>query len=86
MLFDFGQHTMIPGFSPSHSISGASLLSERRNVYAWASAGSDDCLIDKRDVMVNRLLDWAEQARSHGRDNRSEDLTLLAWDAYERIA
>ena len=40
----------------------------------------------ERDIIINRLLDWAEEARSRGREQRSEELTLLAWEAYERLS
>ena len=38
-----------------------------------------------RDTVVNRILDWAEQARLLNRLQRSNELTRLAWEAYETL-
>jgi len=37
-----------------------------------------------RDKTVNRLLDWAEDARMAGRRERAEYLLSLAWEAFDR--
>jgi hypothetical protein len=37
-----------------------------------------------RASIVNRLLDWSEQARRLGRVQRAECLVCLAWQAYDR--
>ena len=37
------------------------------------------------EAFVNRLLDWADEARRRGRRQRAEDLVCLAWEAYERM-
>jgi hypothetical protein len=38
-----------------------------------------------RATIVNRMLDWSDEARANGRVRRAEDLVCLAWEAYERI-
>ena len=38
-----------------------------------------------RETIVNRLLDWAEDARARGRERRAEYLVCLAWEAYDRV-
>jgi len=37
-----------------------------------------------RATIVNRLLDWSDEARATGRVPRAEYLVWLAWDAYDR--
>lgn len=37
-----------------------------------------------RDTIVNRLLDWSNEARRVGRVERAEYLVCLAWEAYDR--
>jgi hypothetical protein len=38
-----------------------------------------------RGSIVNRLLDWSDEARRLGRVRRAEYLVCLAWDAYDRV-
>lgn len=38
-----------------------------------------------RATIVNRLLDWSDEARATGRLRRAEYLVCLAWDAYDRV-
>jgi len=38
-----------------------------------------------RDTIINRLLDWSEEARRAGRVRRAEFLVCLAWEAYDRV-
>jgi hypothetical protein len=33
--------------------------------------------------VIERLLDWCEQARRSGRERRADALLLLAWKAYD---
>ena len=35
------------------------------------------------NVIVDRLLDWAEQARDKSRDVRADTLIEMAWQAYK---
>lgn len=37
-----------------------------------------------RATIVNRMLDWSDEARAKGRVQRAEYLVCLAWDAYEQ--
>ena len=39
-----------------------------------------------RATIVNRMLDWSDEARATGRVRRAEYLVCLAWDAYERVS
>ena len=36
-------------------------------------------------TIVNRLLDWSDEARRLGRVRRAEYLVCLAWEAYDRV-
>ena len=38
-----------------------------------------------REAIVNRLLDWSDEARRLGRVRRAEYLVCLAWEAYDRV-
>lgn len=38
-----------------------------------------------RDTIVNRLLDWSDNARRLGRVRRADYLVCLAWEAYDRV-
>lgn len=38
-----------------------------------------------RDTIINRLLDWAAEAREQGRLRRYDYLVCLAWEAYDRV-
>ncbi len=38
-----------------------------------------------RGTIVNRLLDWSDEARRLGRVRRAEYLVGLAWEAYGRV-
>ncbi len=51
----------------------------RASVVAWSRACSE------REKVVNRLLDWADEARRQGRMRRADFLVCLAWDAYDRV-
>ena len=90
MPFDFGQNSQLLAF-PSRSYTGETRVPGKSHDTVWSPAAGVGMKMagfwnsEKRDVMVNRLLDWAEQARAHGHENRSEELTLLAWEAYERL-
>jgi hypothetical protein len=39
-----------------------------------------------RETVVNRLLDWHDEARRAGRAERADFLVYLAWEAYDRLA
>ena len=38
-----------------------------------------------RGTIVNRLLDWSDEARRLGRVRRAEYLVDLAWEAHDRV-
>ena len=38
------------------------------------------------DAVVERLAEWADEARQSGRTVRADNLLLLAWEAYDRPA
>jgi hypothetical protein len=52
---------------------------------AVASVGAHAHARFDREKIVNRLLDWAEEAREQGRARRADYLVCLAWDAYDRV-
>jgi hypothetical protein len=37
------------------------------------------------ETFVNRLLDWADEAKRQGRERRADYLVSLAWEAYARM-
>jgi phage tail protein X len=39
--------------------------------------------IPARDAIIDRLLDWHEQAKSAGRTDRADALLALAWYVYD---
>ena len=61
-------------FGPMRSYDGQALVS------ATAAHAHFD-----RETVVNRLLDWAVEARERGRVKRADYLVCLAWDAYDRV-
>ena len=52
---------------------------------AYVSAGIDTHARFDRETIINRLLDWAVEAREQGRVRRAEYLVCLAWEAYDRV-
>ena len=39
----------------------------------------------ERDAVVNRILDWCDQAHTNRRDERAQYLLNLAWEAFDRL-
>jgi hypothetical protein len=54
-------------------------------VQACASAADHSHWRYDRGTVVNRLLDWSDEARRLGRVRRAEYLVCLAWEAYDRL-
>ena len=42
-----------------------------------------DTIRPEQELVINRLLDWAEEARRHGRSKRADHLVDLAWIAFD---
>jgi hypothetical protein len=38
-----------------------------------------------RTSVINRILDWSDEARAKGRNDRAQYLTCLAWSAYDGV-
>ena len=71
-----GERVLCGGYpGPMHVSDG----SGRASVFAHSTVSAN------RETVVNRLLDWAEEARARGRERRAENLVCLAWDAYDRL-
>jgi len=51
----------------------------------FVSVGTDAHARFDRDTIINRLLDWAVEAREQGRVRRADYLVCLAWEAYDRV-
>jgi hypothetical protein len=49
---------------------------------ARASAGG--CVRADRASIVNRILDWSDEARARGQVRRAEHMVCLAWAAYDQ--
>ena len=54
------------------------------NIDGLTCRATDTPVALSRDKLVNRLLDWAQEARLGGREERAEMLLALAWEAYDR--
>jgi len=48
-----------------------------------ASWCESDSVSLRQELLINRLLDWAEEARGQGRLKRADYLLSLAWEAYD---
>jgi hypothetical protein len=58
---------------------------QRSDGESYASVFAHSRLSHDRETIVNRVLDWAEEARARGRVRRAEYLVCLAWEAYDRV-
>jgi hypothetical protein len=81
------------GIGSSEGLAGRTLttagasLSPGRNHDGNALAFVVDHLHSRsnRATIVNRLLDWSDEARRLGRVRRAEYRVCLAWEAYDRV-
>jgi hypothetical protein len=69
------------------SITAGASLSPTHNPddNTWALVVDDSHSRSNRGAIVNRLLDWSEEARGQDRLRRAEYLVWLAWEAYDRV-
>jgi hypothetical protein len=60
------------------------LLSPVRNHQGEARAAVGRCVRADRATIVNRILDWSDEARARGQVRRAEHMVCLAWAAYDQ--
>ena len=60
-------------------------LSPVRNHHGKAHASAGDRVGADRATMVNRILDWSDEARAKGRVGRAEHMLCLAGAAYDEM-
>ena len=85
--------SLIFGTGPREELAGRPFIPPEASLGAVRNDDGQPCafvfdyshLRSNRGTIVNRLLDWSDEARRLGRLRRAEYLVCLAWEAYDRV-